>query len=141
MSLNQLSTSVIRDFEDKLRSGLPAPLNIDGKARSPAMTKRIVGSLSSILGDAQERGLVARNVVRELQMKRRPGKERAARETAGRPHQADWGPEIRIGRAISPCASDRGEHTQGMEARLPQRRPWIGFCVSAGHVEYHSNII
>jgi integrase len=42
------------------------------------MIRKIRGSLGAILADAQERGLVARNVVRELRATRRRGKERQA---------------------------------------------------------------
>src|SRR6516164_732065 len=55
--LSQLTVPLVRAFEDKLR--------ID---RSPAMVRKVVGSLSSILSDAQERGLVAQNVVRGLRV-------------------------------------------------------------------------
>ena len=57
-----------REFEDRLAR--------DG--RSPAMIRKARTSLCSLLGDAQERGLVARNVVKELRRGRKPGKERRA---------------------------------------------------------------
>ncbi len=78
--LAELSTPLIRDFEDKLRDGT-APYGKDGaetKIRSQAMTKRIIGSLGALLADAQERGGVARNVVRELRSGRKRGKDRRA---------------------------------------------------------------
>jgi integrase len=58
--LSRLSIPAVRAFEDKLRA-----------SRSTAMVRKIRRSLSSILTDAQERGLVAHNVVRDL---RRPHK-------------------------------------------------------------------
>jgi integrase len=64
VKLSQLSAPMVRDFEDKLRT--------DGT--SPAMVRKIRTSLSMLLADAQERGLVNRNVAREL----RRGKERKA---------------------------------------------------------------
>ena len=73
MKLSQLSAPMIRDFDDKLRAG-----TLDGDARSHALTKKILGSLGAILSDAQERGLVARNVVRDLRTRRRRGVERRA---------------------------------------------------------------
>jgi integrase len=76
--LSQLSTTAIREFEDKLRSGTPAPGATEGKARSNAMMRKIRSSLGSLIADAQERGLVSRNVVRELRSARRRGKERRA---------------------------------------------------------------
>jgi integrase len=42
------------------------------------MVKKILGALSSAVADAQERGLVARNVVRDLRSGRKRGKERQA---------------------------------------------------------------
>jgi integrase len=56
IKLSQLTVPLVREFMDKLR---------DDK-RSPAMIKRVVGDLGSILADAQERGQVAQNVVRSL---------------------------------------------------------------------------
>ena len=46
-----------------------------GKARSPAMIRKILTSLGSILADAQEQGLAARNAVRDLSRGRKRGKE------------------------------------------------------------------
>jgi len=62
--LSQLSAPLVRQFEDKLRLA----------GASPSMVKRVRGSLSMLIADAQERGLINRNVVREL----RRGKERRA---------------------------------------------------------------
>ena len=42
------------------------------------MVRKILVSLGSLLADAQERGLTARNVVRDMRGKRRQGKERKA---------------------------------------------------------------
>jgi integrase len=78
VKLSQLSAPMVREFEDKLSHGIPAPGTTDNSPRSSAMVKKIRGSLGSILADAQERGLVARNVVRELRATRRRGKERQA---------------------------------------------------------------
>jgi integrase len=65
--LSQLTVPMAREFEDRLRTD-----------RSPAMVRKILGSLSAILADAQERGLVAQNVVRSLRGRRARGKERQA---------------------------------------------------------------
>jgi integrase len=62
--LCDLSVPMVRAFEDRLREA----------GRSPAMVRKVRSALSMLLADAQERGLVARNVVREL----RRGKERRA---------------------------------------------------------------
>ncbi len=78
VKLSQLTAPMVREFEDKLSHGIPAPGSEDNAPRSPAMVRKIRGSLGSILADAQERGLVARNVVRELRSNRRRGKERRA---------------------------------------------------------------
>jgi integrase len=60
--LSQLTVPLVRAFEDKLR--------ID---RSPAMVRKVIGSLGAILNDAQERGLVAQNVARGLRVRRKRG--------------------------------------------------------------------
>src|SRR5262245_20825586 len=56
LRLSQLSVPVVRGFEDRLRA--------DG--RSAAMVRKARRSLGGILADAQERGLVAQNVVYSL---------------------------------------------------------------------------
>jgi integrase len=80
LKLAELNAPLIRGFEDMLRDGT-APFGKDGtetKVRSAAMTKKIIGSLGSLLADAVERGGAARNVVRDLRSKRRRGEERRA---------------------------------------------------------------
>jgi integrase len=56
VKLSELTVPGVREFMDKLRN----------EKRSPAMVKKVVGALGSILADAQERGQVAQNVVRSL---------------------------------------------------------------------------
>ena len=68
VKLSRLSAPAIRDFEDRLRT--------DG--RSAAMIRKILTSLGSMLSDAQERGLVSRNVVRDLGSRRKKGADRRA---------------------------------------------------------------
>ena len=70
VKLNQLNAPMIRAFEDRLPSG--------DRPRSAAMVRKICTSLSSLISDAQERGLVGRNVVRDLRSARRRGAERRA---------------------------------------------------------------
>jgi integrase len=62
--LSQLNAPTIRAFEDKLR----------GKECSPVMVRYVVRSLGALLADAQERGLIVRNPVRELRGHRHRGK-------------------------------------------------------------------
>jgi integrase len=76
--LSHLTAPFVREFEDKLRRGDPAPGGEQGTARSPAMVRKIMTSLGSLVGDAYERGLVARNVVRDLRARRKRGVERRA---------------------------------------------------------------
>ncbi len=68
MKLSRLSAPAVRDFEDRLRT--------DG--RSAAMIRKILTSLGSMLSDAQERGLVSRNVCRDLGSRRKKGVDRRA---------------------------------------------------------------
>lgn len=70
--LSKLSIPVVRDFESKLRDG----------GRSALTTRYVVRSLGSLLADAQERGLVVRNAVREMRGRRKRGKERHAEQRA-----------------------------------------------------------
>jgi integrase len=60
LRLSQLTVPLVRGFEDRLRR--------DG--RSPAMVRRARRLLGAILADAQERGLVAQNVVYSLRKNR-----------------------------------------------------------------------
>jgi integrase len=60
LRLAQLTVPLVRGFEDRLRQ--------DG--RSPAMVRRARRALGGILADAQERGLVAQNVVYSLRKSR-----------------------------------------------------------------------
>jgi integrase len=66
VKLTDLSVPRVRAFEDQLR--------LDGYSR--AMVKRIRSALGMLLSDAMERGLVARNVVRELKRRRERKAER-----------------------------------------------------------------
>jgi integrase len=77
VKLSQLSAPMIREFEDKLARG-EMPAGAEPQPRSPAMVRKVRVSLSSLLSDAQERGLVSRNVVRDLRKTRRRGAERRA---------------------------------------------------------------
>jgi integrase len=65
MKLPEISAQTVRKFEDKLRE----------QGRSPAMVRKIIGSLGSVLADAQEQGLAAHNAVRDLRRNRRRGKD------------------------------------------------------------------
>jgi integrase len=61
LRLTQLTVPIIRGFEDRLRR--------DG--RSPVMVHKARRSLGALLADAQERGLVAQNVVYSMRKHRR----------------------------------------------------------------------
>jgi len=60
VKLSQLNTPTVRAFEDKLRA----------EGRSALTSRYVVRSLGSLLADAQERGHVVRNTVRELRVRR-----------------------------------------------------------------------
>jgi integrase len=57
--LSALTAPFIREYEDRLQAD-----------RSPAMVRKIMVSLSGILSDAEDRGLVAQNVVRARRNRR-----------------------------------------------------------------------
>jgi integrase len=76
VKLSDLSAQAVRKFEDMIRGQiLEKPERLRGKKRSPAMIRKVLVSLGSLLADAQERGLSARNAVRDLRRNRRRGKE------------------------------------------------------------------
>ncbi|TGS70403.1 site-specific integrase [Mesorhizobium sp. M3A.F.Ca.ET.201.01.1.1] len=64
--LSKLTVPVVRSFEDQLRAN----------GVSSSMVRKVLTSLGSLLADAQERGLVIRNAVREKSRARQKGKER-----------------------------------------------------------------
>ncbi len=66
--LSDISVHTVRKFEDRLRE----------EQRSPAMVRKILSSLGSLLADAQEQGLAPKNAVRDLRRNRRRSKERNA---------------------------------------------------------------
>jgi integrase len=68
VKLSEISAQVVRKFEDRLRA----------EGRSSAMIRKVLSSLGSLLADAQEQGLTARNAVRDLRRNRRRGKDRRA---------------------------------------------------------------
>jgi integrase len=74
VKLSRFTAPMARDFEDRLA--------LD---RSSAMTRKVRASLSAILADAQERGLVGQNVVRALRARRPRGQEaRTAKRQKGK---------------------------------------------------------
>jgi integrase len=80
MKLTDFNAHAVRTFEDKLKSEvLDKPDRLRGKKRSPAMIRKILVSLGSLLADAHERGLVAHNAVRDLRRNRRRGKDNVAK--------------------------------------------------------------
>ncbi|WP_062229086.1 tyrosine-type recombinase/integrase [Aureimonas frigidaquae] len=64
--LNMLTISRLRAFEDELRE----------KGRSASMTRRVLTTMSTLLAEAQERGLVGRNVARDMRSRRGGGEGR-----------------------------------------------------------------
>lgn len=75
VKLAAMTVPAVRDLESRLRA----------EGRSTAMVRKIIRSLGSIFADAQERGRVARNPVREMKVRRKPGREdRAAGRRRGR---------------------------------------------------------
>jgi integrase len=74
VKLAQLTVAGARGFEDQL-----------AEDRSPVMVRKVMRSLGAILADAQERGLVAQNVVHSLRRGRRGKSEtRAQRRQRGK---------------------------------------------------------
>jgi integrase len=63
LKLGHITVPVVRNFMDKLKT----------EGRSPAMIRRVVSDLGSILSDSQERGEIAHNAVRSLSKRRKKG--------------------------------------------------------------------
>ena len=106
--LSELTMPLVRDFIDRLRRA----------GRSPAMVKKTLVRLGSVLADAQERGLVAQNVVRNLKARRRKGRDR---QVDGRTHgklkvgidiptPAEFGSDPSFTRSLAPVVPDRDLH-------------------------------
>jgi integrase len=96
VKLTQLTVPDVRAFEDRL-----------GRDRSPALVHKVLRSLGSILADAQERGLVAQNAVRNLRRGRRGGtKTRAEKRQRGKLKVGVDIPSADEIRAIIPCLTD-----------------------------------
>ncbi|MBO9108688.1 site-specific integrase [Agrobacterium sp. S2/73] len=72
--LSRLTAPAVRDFEDILRA----------KGRSPAMVRKIVTSLGSIIADANERGLATRNPVRDIRSSRKGRDRRQEKRQKGK---------------------------------------------------------
>jgi integrase len=68
--LSELSAPMLREFQARLRKG-----NEEAGPRSASMVKRVTGTLGTLLGYAQDHGLIARNVVRE-RSRRKAGKQK-----------------------------------------------------------------
>ena len=74
VKLARLTLPDVRGFEDQL-----------ARDRSPAMVRKVMHALGAILADAQERGLVAQNVVYSLRRGRRTkGETRSERRARGK---------------------------------------------------------
>jgi integrase len=61
LKLSEVNPPTIRAYEDRLREA----------GRSKTLTRYVVRSLGTLFADAQERGLIGRNPVRELRVRRR----------------------------------------------------------------------
>lgn len=74
MKLSALNVPTVRNFEDQLREG----------GRTASTIKKVLVSLGSLLADAQERGLVGRNVIRELKGRRKGTEKRLLERHKGK---------------------------------------------------------
>jgi integrase len=71
LKVSVLTVAIVREWQDKLRNGVPAPGQREAEPRSAAMVKKVTTSLSSLLSDALERGKIGHNVVRGMTTNRR----------------------------------------------------------------------
>ncbi|WP_182422315.1 site-specific integrase [Aureimonas sp. ME7] len=72
--LSSLTIPNVRAFEDQLREA----------GRSQAMIKKVLVSLGTLIADAQERGLVNRNVIRDVRGRRRGTDRRQEKRQRGK---------------------------------------------------------
>ncbi|KTR05019.1 integrase [Aureimonas ureilytica] len=72
--ISTLTIPAVRAFEDQLRAA----------GRSPAMIKKVLVSLGTLLADAQERGLTNRNVIRDVRGRRGGSERRQERRQKGK---------------------------------------------------------
>jgi integrase len=72
--LTAFTPPALRAFEEKLHD----------EGRSPAMVRKVLVSLGSLLADAQERGLASRNVVRDMRGRRGRGAQRQEKRAKGK---------------------------------------------------------
>ena len=83
--LSSLTRAAVRDFEDRLRRGDGPAVGCVSGPRSAFTVKKVLVALSSMISDAQERGLVAINAVRDMRSRRVRGLEaRAERRQKGK---------------------------------------------------------
>jgi integrase len=73
VKLADLTLPAVRSFMDRLCA----------EGRSPVMVRRVIRTLGSVLADAQERGLVAQNVVRSLARRKEHGAKQRYRLQVG----------------------------------------------------------
>jgi site-specific recombinase XerC len=73
MRLNQLTVPAVRAFHDRMRAA----------GRSAELARKVMVSLGSMLADAQERGLTARNPVRERRRRRSPSERHKEKLAVG----------------------------------------------------------
>ncbi|TRC92191.1 site-specific integrase [Mesorhizobium sp. WSM4303] len=105
LRLSKLSIPVVRQFQDRLRT---EPHGTKKQVCSADMIKRVTVSLGSLLADAQERGLVARNVVHDMSNRRK------------RKKNSDRKPKLKVGIDIPSPAEIRliVEHSKGWHRPL-----------------------
>ncbi len=72
--LSKINVPAVREFEDRMRK----------EGRSPAMVKKVLTSLGSILADAGERGLAMRNPVRDIKGTRKGRGSRQEKRQRGK---------------------------------------------------------
>jgi integrase len=77
--LAKVTPAVVTAFKERLRT----EGGRDGKGLSPAMVRKVITSLGSLIADAHDRGQAAHNAVRDLSRKRR-GNKRAEKRKNGK---------------------------------------------------------
>lgn len=89
--LNELTVPLIRDFQDRLRD----------EGRSSKMIRYVTGSLGRVLSDAQDRGLIVRNIVSEMSRRRGSGARSEDRQKAWLEYGVDIPTMDEVGAIVS----------------------------------------
>jgi integrase len=129
--LNKLTLPAVRTFQDRLRES----------GRSSELTRKLLTSLGSLVADAQERGLTARNPMRERKRRSKATARHKKRLVVGvdnsYPRRDPHAPERRHG----PLARIRRHGRVGRTALVRVARPGVAGCRLCGRRHHRASAL